>query len=354
LLVTNGIRTGVFFACDTGSSVIQELRSGLEHLIREFELKLIVFDVEAATSDIGVMERVEDMISRSLCLVADVGSDPTRSLNGNVMMEIGLARGLGRPILLIAKDPDKLPSNLKGQDIVMFPECLRVGSNDYVKTVAFFQNLGRGLLAGKETKIFHSQSADYLDILRRINELPGDEWFRAPELRSFLRPEHAEIKWLREVRRISRGSLEREIELRSQRRRAFEANLGTHSCADVYPLEAVQLKTWRGMPLGADDRAGFLRETIPLLDKYASYEIIFVEQDDREKYWIKDSTIGKYVIFEGWGYVDIRKQIETGGLVISDPAVVSSYASEFRKLQERRLHSRSEALNLLRRELEAN
>jgi hypothetical protein len=106
------------------------------------------------------------------------------------------------------------------------------------------------------------------------------------------------------------------------------------------------------MPLGPEDRAGFLREAIGLLERYPSYEIVFVADNNREKYWIKHSTVGRYVIFEGWGYVDIRKEIETGGLVLSDPAIVDSYASEFRKLQERRLHSRRGALDVLREELQ--
>lgn len=106
----------------------------------------------------------------------------------------------------------------------------------------------------------------------------------APELRSFLRPEHAERKWLRDVRRVSRGTLEREIRLRSERRHAFEANLNSHCCIDIYPLEAVKLNAWRGMPLTSKDREGFLKEAIILLEKYPSYEISFVNRTDGEKY----------------------------------------------------------------------
>src|SRR5262245_25885222 len=99
---------GIFFACDTGSSVYSDLRSGLEHIAERLGLHLVVYD---QLLDDGVLEKIESLISGSLCLVADVGADKTRPLNSNVMMEIGIARGLGRPLLLVAEEPNNLPSN---------------------------------------------------------------------------------------------------------------------------------------------------------------------------------------------------------------------------------------------------
>lgn len=348
--MTNPSHPGVFFACDVGSPAFGQLRSGLEKLTEDLRLHLAIFDQEARSDD-GVLEKIERLISQSICLVADVGAEATRPLNVNVMMEVGLARGLSRPILLITHNPNDLPSNLKGRDIVKFPDCLRVGSAEYNQMVGFLKNLGRGLLEGREIRMFPSKSREYLELLKKINRLPGHEWFVSPELRSFLRPALTEENWLRDVRRVSPQNIERERTIRSERRRAFETNLQSYGCIDVYPLEAIKLTSWRGLSLTTEGKAGFLTQAIHLLEHYPLYQMVFVNSSDRQKYWIKDSEIGKFVIFEQWGYVDIRNDKEIGGLIMAEPSVVQSFKEETEKLIEHGLYSRDETIELLRREL---
>lgn len=306
----------------------------------------MVFD-QQASSDEGVLEKVERMITESLCVVADVGADANRSPNPNVMLEVGIARGRGRPILLICRDADKMSSNLKGRDVVQFPDCLQVGTAEYTKLIDFLKGLGSGLLGGRPNRIFNSRSDEYLELLKRINSLPGKEWYVGPELRAFFRPPATEERWLRDVREVSGRRLKQEQALRAERRRAFEDNLSTHGCTDIYPLEALHLAQWRGMTLSEEDRRGFLLRAIELLQGYPYYDLVLVEKDDREKYWIKDSPLGRLLIFEGWGYVDIRKDKETGGLVTADQSMVESFLVEAHKLVERGLYSREEVLQLL-------
>jgi len=349
--MTNQKHIGIFFACDTGSAAFAELRAGLESLTANLGLHLIVFDQEVRSDD-GVLEKIERLISQAICLVADVGSEPTRPLNGNVMMEIGLARGLSRPILLITQNPNNLPSNLKGRDVVKFPDCLRIGSTEYNRMVGFLKSLGRGLLGGREVRLFHSQSREYLELLKRINELPGNEWFVSPELRSFLRPLSTEEKWLREVRKTSQNTIENERAFRLGRRRAFETNLQSHGCIDIYPSEAIQLSIWREMPLTPEDKAGFITEAIRLLDCYPLYKIIFVKSSDRQKYWIKETELGKFVIFESWGFVDVRNHKQIGGLIMAEPSVVQSFKEEIEEMVGKGLHSRDKTIELLRQELQ--
>lgn len=345
--MTKRSRSGVFFACDTGSGAFRELREGLEHLLESLQLDIVVFNQEA-NSDDGQLEKVERLIAHSLCLVADAGADPNRPMSNNVSMEIGLARGLGRSILLIANDPERLPSNVRGQDVVKYPECLRVGSTENKRLASFFEALGRGLLGGMDTKIFHSRSADYIEILKRIDELPGDEWYRAPEFRSFFRPLSTETRWLHEARSVSQALIEREQKIRADRRKAFEFNLGKYACVDIYPIEAMDLKGWRGMALNPEERDGFLAEAISYLERFPSYELIFTDEKDIQKFWIKDSPICKFVVFEGWGFVDIRREKEVGGVIMTEPANVAAFKSEVRKLIEKKMYSRAETINLLR------
>lgn len=344
-------RLGVFFACDTGSAAFLELRAGLGHLTKEVGLELVIFDQEAR-SDSGVLEKVEDLIERSLCVVADVGADPLRPINVNVMLEVGFARGISRPILLIANDPDALPSNLNGRDAVRFPDCLRVGSLEHNKISSFMRGLGRGILGGDQVKIFSSRSRDYLESLRRINELPGNEWFVSPELRSFLRPDNAEGRWLREARGVSQMNLTVERTHRANRRHAFEMNLAHYPCVDIYPISATKLESWRGMPLSSGERVGFLGTAVEFLEQYPLYQIVLIEGTDKQKYWLKESTVGKFVIFEMWGYVDIRRESEVGGLIFADQAF-QSFLVETQRLIERSMFTRDETIDHLRRALSA-
>lgn len=339
-------RPKVFFACDTGSSAYAALRQGLTVLLTDLNLDLLIFDREIEQQG-AILEKVERQIRSSLCVVADVGCDASRAPNANVMLEIGLARALNRPMLLLLQDPSTAPSNLHGRDFVKYPECLQVGTSDYGVLSEFLKGLGRGLLGGRDIRIFSSRSGEYLEVLRNINELPGQEWYVGPELRAFLRPQEAENRWLREVRRIAPLHMHAEVSLRAARRSAFEANLLSHGCIDVYPLSALELQTWRGMNLSQTDRIGFLSEAMRLLRSYPMYQVFLVDTDNRQKYWIKETKVGAFVVFEGWDYIDVTSDRPTGGLVMTDPDVVASFRAETEKLIDRAEHDRDEVLHRL-------
>src|SRR5256885_3157408 len=68
---------------------------------------------------------------------------------------------------------------------------------------------------------------------------------------------------------------------------------GVQTCA--LPI----LKDWRGMILTPQERSGFLVEALRLLRTHSTYEIALLEKSDRQKYWIKESQIGVFVVFEG-------------------------------------------------------
>lgn len=319
-------RPCVFFACDTGSTVFPELRAGLEDLVAALDLELVVFDQEK--EEAAILEKVERQIASSICVLADVGCDPSRPTNSNVMLEVGFARGLDRPTLLLVTEAVRVPANLQGRDFVRYPNCLQVGTEDYRSLQGFLSALGRSFLGGRDLRIFSSRSSEYLRVLRSINELPGQEWFVGPELRSFLRPQDAANRWLRDFRKVSPVLVSDELALRMSRKAAFEANLIGYRCVDVYPRSALNLSDWRGMPLVSQERPGFLREMLRLLRSFPSYEVVIVDREDRQKYWIKEGPVGSFVVFEGWGHIDITADKTTGGLIMTDADVVASFRAE--------------------------
>jgi len=324
-------RPRVFFACDTNSRAFTSLRSGLETLLVEFDLELFVFDREKEQQG-AILEKVERQIESSICVLADVGCDSSRPVNGNVMLEVGIARGLDRPTLYFLADPATAPANLQGRDFVRYPACLQVGTADYVALHGFLAAIGRGLLGGRDLRIFSSRSREYLEVLRSINELAGREWYVGPELRAFLRPQDAGNRWLRDFRKVSPALMQAELDLRRSRRNAFENNLAHHRCTDVYPRSAFDLDKWRGMLLTADEKVGFLTEALRLLRSLETYEMVIVDGEDRQKYWIKEAKVGAFVVFEGWGHVDITTDRATGGLIMTDPEVVASFRAETNRL----------------------
>src|SRR5882724_9016976 len=151
--MNSGNRPRVFFACDTGSSAYSDLREGLNALVSELGLELLVFDREIDNQD-AILEKVERQISSALCVLADVGCDPLRPSNANVMLEVGFARGVSKPTLLFLCDPSKAPTNLHGRDFVRFPSCLQVGTPDYSALNGFLKDLGKGLLGGRNLRLF--------------------------------------------------------------------------------------------------------------------------------------------------------------------------------------------------------
>jgi hypothetical protein len=340
----------VFFACDTGSKYFVPLRSAFEELTQRNGLGLLVFDQQLQDAE-GILDKVKRLIAESVCLVADVGTDTTRSLNPNVMLEVGLAVAIAKPVLLICAEPRALPSNLQGRDAVKYPDCCQIGCAQNQQVQFFFEQLGRNLLGGRDVRIFPSRSREYLEILRRINMLPGDEWYVAPELRSFLRPPEAEIRWLKEARRVTEAHLKQEQTRREERKAAFLANLAEYICIDIYPKSGLELRTWRDMALTSAERTGFLRNALELLDRFSNYHIFLLEEEEKQKYWIKLAELSSFVVFEGWGYVDIRRQKPAGGLILSEAATVQDFLKETENIAETALFDRTETVAYIKSQL---
>ncbi|ODS32285.1 MAG: hypothetical protein SCARUB_02587 [Candidatus Scalindua rubra] len=337
----------LFFACDTNSQGFDTLLNSLNHLASSYGVAILTFK-NIIKSEHSVLDKVEDMIKNSICVVADIGCDPSLPFNTNVAIEIGLAKALNKPLLLISNKPDKVPSNLKGKDILAYPDCITLGTPSYVQLESFFENLGLSFMRGKTVKIFKSKSSEYLDALSHITSLSGYEWFVSPGIRSFFRPLNVELRWLKEVRNYSNNQIKTEQVRRQKRRDLFIKNVNSFGCIDIYPDTAFHLDKWRGMSLLPNERTSFINNIIELLDSNHNYSLAISSEKDNQKYWIKETEYGGFVVFEGWGYVEIREHKEIGGLIMSDPETVNSFKLETEQLLDNSLNGREEVLKLLK------
>jgi hypothetical protein len=345
--ITPEIKSGyVFFACDTKSDAFQMLLQALKQIASTYGLELVTYE---STID-GVkstLNKVEDLINCSLCVIADVGCSPERLTNSNVAIEVGLAKALKRPLLLVASNPETLPANLRGNDILLFPQCITVGTQAFHQINSFFKHIGGTFLGGRNVRIFESRSDEYLDVLTYITSLSGNVWFVSPELRSFFRPKETLERWLREVRKYPPARIKSELERREVRHEAFLKNLQHSRCYDIYPPSAFDLIQWRGLSLSDVERKEYIINVTETLQQHPSYELAISKDTQKQKYWIKESQLGGFVIFEGWGYINVREHKEIGGLILRDPDTVKSFKGETEQLLNSSLHDKNQVVDYL-------
>ena len=97
-----------------------------------------------------------------------------------------------------------------------------------------------------------------------------------------------------------------------------------------------------------DERTIFIKNVIELLESNQNYSLVISTEKDNQKYWVKETEYGGFVIFEGWGYVEVREHKEIGGLIMSDPETVNSFKLETEQLLDNSLNSREEVLKFLK------
>lgn len=337
----------LFFACDTNSQGFDTLLNSLNHLASRYGVAIFTFK-NIIKSEQSALDKVEEMIKNSICVIADIGCDPNLFFNTNVAIEIGLAKALNKPLLLISNQLGDVPANLKGKDILAYPDCITLGTSSHFQLEGFFENLGLSFMRGKTVKIFKSQSNEYLDALSHITSLVGYEWFVSPGIRSFFRPSNAELRWLKEVRNYSNDRIKSEQERRKKRHELFIKNINSFGCIDIYPEPAFRLDKWRGMSLLPVERTSFINNVIELLESNQNYSLAISSKKDNQKYWVKETKYGGFVVFEGWEYVEVREHKEIGGLIMSDPETVNSFKIETEQLLDNSLNNRGEVLKFLK------
>ena len=72
----------------------------------------------------NIWDEICDAISSSDFTIAVASPDPTGVPNPNVMLEIGYARALRKPVLLLTDAPDTLPFDLRTQRAADLQRCV--------------------------------------------------------------------------------------------------------------------------------------------------------------------------------------------------------------------------------------
>jgi len=315
----------------------------LRGLCKELGIVLITYKDNLRSTGPSVLTKVNDIIDKSICVVADIGCGGNTYgevfTNPNVALEIGIATSSGIPTILLGKDKGggKVIANLQGQDILKYPDCVTYGNDEFNKLRTSILTSFQNSIIAQPVRIFPSQSSCYLDLLKKILGLPGEVLFTGPEFRSFFRPESVLRRWLKEVRVVrTEKEIAREVEKRGKRFELWKKRLEEFGGIDVYPKSILDWENdeWRGCKLSNEEKKGFFSIAISLIESFPDYEIALTDEDCIMKYWLKKTPKNTFVIFEGWSYVDVRESRFVGGTVFSDPEVSEAFEAEFYRLYE--------------------
>lgn len=339
----------VFYACDTSSGdAFDTLKACLETMCDELGLTLKVFDKEVDTVGHGFLSKIQTMIINSICVVADVGCSEKKygecHTNPNVAMEVGIAKSAGVPTILITKKgKDRVLSNLSGQDHLYYPECVKYGNQQFNILKSIIATAHLRSIVGLPVQIFSSQSKEYLELIYKITAIPSKILWTGPEFRSFMRPVSVLERWLKEVRKCDKNEIHGEIAKRKQRYSDWTKTLSESGGIDIYPKKILKWDRdeWRGMKITSKEKKEYYSQLISLLDKYPKYEIVFSDEPCEMKYWMNLNPVQPIVVFEGWGYVQIRKKRFIGGIVFADDEIAKAFKLEFMRLYDSSPKSRN-------------
>jgi hypothetical protein len=85
----------------------------------------------------SIWDEICDAIRSSDFTIAVVSQDSAGALNANVMLEIGYARALHRPVLLLTNAVDTLPFDLRTQRALLYKDSLVAGGEFHRELVSF-------------------------------------------------------------------------------------------------------------------------------------------------------------------------------------------------------------------------
>jgi hypothetical protein len=86
------------------------------------------------------------------------------------------------------------------------------------------------------------------------------------------------------------------------------------------------------MKLTPDEKKQYLMNMLAALTSQPRYHVALSDEDCRMKFWVKKAPTGSIVVFDGWGYVNVRQQREVGAIIFSEPRVTAAFDHEFTRL----------------------
>lgn len=348
----------VFFAHDTHFHEAAQLCRSLSDIVHRHGYELLTFEHELSLGE-SFFGKMYEQIERSAFIIADIGCSEiphaTCVTNANVANEIGIASALNKDVIPIVRkgNESKVASNLRMKDFVYYPDCLIVGSSELKKLEKTMDDITSRLVVAEPVRIFHSSGPDYYDMLRRIDNLPGDVHYTGTTLRAFFRPETLDQRWLREVRGIKDDKrIVAELELRRLRRNDWRGQLQKYKCIDVYQkdmLEAdIKTPVWRNMTLKAEEMLAFTENAANHLEDYDNYEIHVVKEKLNFKFWIKLCLPKPIVVLESINWESFPRPI-IGGIILAADGVPQEFEKEFsRLLSSEGLHNKTQVLDWFR------
>ena len=189
-LISLGLTTPeVFYAYDSQSGPHGKLmRQLLEEMLKEFELRLYAFDL-ARLSASYYFCNICRKIQEAAFMIADIGNWDAQAeryrSNPNVTLEIGLAWGFKKEVILITQEGglSQLPSDFLGMDVCRYPSDFSSG-----KIKEAIAEVANRVISFEKFKIVHG-GEEFYEIASKIMSLEGDRLLVSRYLTALVKPE---------------------------------------------------------------------------------------------------------------------------------------------------------------------
>jgi hypothetical protein len=92
------------------------LQNVIEETLRNNGVDVVSILISDSSRALSITANIQDLIRKATFVVADVSGG-----NPNVMLEVGMAMGMGQPILLLSRDrAPELPVDLAAQQVAVY------------------------------------------------------------------------------------------------------------------------------------------------------------------------------------------------------------------------------------------
>lgn len=332
-LISLGLTTPeVFYAYDSQSGPHGKLmRQLLEEMVREFDLRLYAFDL-ARLSASYYFCNICRKIQEAAFMIADIGSWDAQAeryhSNPNVTLEIGLAWGFKKEVILITQEGGlpQVPSDFLGMDVCRYPSDFSSG-----KIKEIMAEVADRIIFFEKFKIIHG-GEEFYEVASKIMSLEGDRLLVSRYLTALVKPE-ALIETLAEEKYSAEEEKKRHyIEKAKERTRQLLSQLEKgYEVRDIYEksgLEEYILMRRRKdrVNIPAFEIKQRIDMLIDLLQRYDNYKvgltserIPFIYEIKADKIVTVDSDISK----ERGDYC---------GMYFASKGIVREFKNEFNRM----------------------
>jgi len=323
----------VFFAYDTANPNAEPLRHRLTELLAAQRLELVTFEDSRPAAAYYFCENICKQIRRCALVVADIGKwDTTASryhANPNVTLEVGLALGLGKKVLLVTSHgvthtPENIPSDFYGMQIYSYPK-------DFFRDNSTFEAALRQIVQSRlayDSVTLVSDPGEYRRITLLVNSLDGNRFGIHKRLPTIVLSERAEMERLRTKYQEDSPLFCEHLAYWRQRKLAWEAKKsGNYKTRAIFDQSAVETQILENTGYGCNftpaTRRGFLDEFIEYLNR-ADYEVAMTPHDVHTTFTVvQDQTVWLYTVGS------FRSNSTLSGMLLTNRGSVRSFTDLF-------------------------